>query len=80
MMAGFCQFFTIFFMEFINIGPVYIREWVGGTRGGVGGRDTGWGGWWQKLNQKRKKTQIVEFSVAIMCTCTHKGPLFHYKA
>ena len=26
-----------FLMEFINIGPVYIREWVGGARGGVGG-------------------------------------------
>ena len=24
-------------MEFINIGPVYIRGWVGGARG--------WGGW-----------------------------------
>ena len=34
-MAGFCQFFTIFLMEFINIGPVYIRGWAGG--GGVGG-------------------------------------------
>ena len=34
MMASFCQFFTIFFMEFINIGPVYIR---GGCGGGVGG-------------------------------------------
>ena len=22
------------------------------------------GGWWQKLNQRRKKTQIVEFRVA----------------
>ena len=29
------QFFTIFLTEFINIGPVYIRGWVGG--GGVGG-------------------------------------------
>ena len=36
-MAGFRQFFTIFFMEFINIEPVYIRGWVGGARGGVGG-------------------------------------------
>ena len=58
-MAGFHQFFTIFFMEFINIGPVYIRGWAGGARG--------WGGWWQKLNQRRKKTQIVEFRVAMMC-------------
>ena len=46
-------------MEFINIGPVYIRGWVGGVRGGVGGRGAGWDGWWQKLNQRRKKTQIV---------------------
>ena len=36
-MADFCQFFMIFFMEFINIGPVYIWGWVGGVRGGVGG-------------------------------------------
>ena len=59
-------------MEFINIEPVYIRGWAGGAQG--------WGGWWQKLNQRRKKTQIVEFKVAMMCTCTHKGPIFHYKA
>ena len=31
MMAGFRQFFMIFFMESINIGPVYIR---GGVSGG----------------------------------------------
>ena len=36
-MAGFCQFFTNFFMEFITIGPVYIMGWVGGARGGVTG-------------------------------------------
>ena len=36
-MAGFRQFFTIFLMEFINIGPVYIRGWAGGARGWVGG-------------------------------------------
>ena len=36
-MAGFHQFFMIFLMEFINIGPVYIRGWAGGARGGVGG-------------------------------------------
>ena len=47
-------------MEYINIGPVYIRGWVGGVRG--------WGGWWQKLKQRRKKTQIVEFRVAMTCT------------
>ena len=35
-MAGFCQFYD-FFMEFINIGPVYIRGWEGGAWDGVGG-------------------------------------------
>ena len=64
-MPGFRQFFTIFLMEFINIGPVYIRGWAGGARG--------WGGWWQKLNQRRNKTQRVEFRVAMTSTCTHKG-------
>ena len=68
----FSPVFTIFLMEFINIGPVYIRGWAGGARG--------WGGWWQKLNQRRNKTQRVEFRVAMTCTCTHKGPIFHYKA
>ena len=71
-MAGFRQFLTIFLMEFINIGPVYIRVWAGGARG--------WGEWWQKLNQRSKMTQIVEFRVAMTCTSTHKGPIFHYKA
>ena len=97
-MADFRQFLTIFLLEFINIGPVYIRGWAAGARG--------WGGWWQKLNlvsrgqtsflaqgakkevwpretklnQRRNKTQRVEFRVAMTCTCTHKGPIFHYKA
>ena len=39
-MAGFRQFFTIFFMEFINIGPVYIRDGLEGHGGGVGGGKT----------------------------------------
>ena len=64
-MAGFRQFFMIFLMEFINIGPVCIRRWAGGARG--------WGRWWKKLNQRRNKTQRVEFRVAMTCTCTHKG-------
>ena len=46
-MAGFWQFLTIFLMEFINIGPVYIR--------GVGGRGVGVGGWWQKLKIKEER-------------------------
>ena len=62
-MAGFHQFFTIFVMEFINIGPVYIRGWARGARDGVGG--------WKKLNQRRNKAQRVEFRVAMTCTCTH---------
>ena len=58
-MANFHHFFMIFSC---NIGPVYIRGgWVGGAQG--------WGGWWQK--QRIKKTQIVGFRVAMMCTCTH---------
>ena len=36
-MADFCQFLIIFFMEFINIGLVYIREWLGGVWAGMGG-------------------------------------------
>ena len=48
-------------MEFIKIGPVYIRGWVGGARGGVGGGKI--------LIKRRNKTQIVEFRVAMMCTC-----------
>ena len=67
-----CAVFYDFFMEFINIGPLFIRGWMGRARG--------WGGWWQKLNQRRNKTQIVEFRVAMTCTCTHKGPIVHYKA
>ena len=56
-MADFRQFLTIFLLEFINIGPVYIRGWAGGA--------WGWGGWWQKLNKRRNKTQRVEFRVAM---------------
>ena len=33
-MADFHQLLTIFFMEFINIGPAHIRGWVGGAQGG----------------------------------------------
>ena len=45
-MAGFRQFFTILLMEFINIGPVYIRGRAGGVRvwGGREGRGGGVGG------------------------------------
>ena len=46
-MAGFWQFFMIFFMEFINIGPVYIRGWAGGARG--------WGGLWKSLIKEERR-------------------------
>ena len=36
-MAGFSVAFYDFLMEFINIGSLYIRGWVGGARGGIGG-------------------------------------------
>ena len=36
-MTGFRQFFMIFLMEFINIGPVYIGGGWEGHGGGVGG-------------------------------------------
>ena len=56
-------------MEFINIGPVYIRKWVGGAQG--------WGGWWQRLKQRNKMTQIVEFRVAMIYT-VHAPTKGHY--
>ena len=40
---------------------------VGGARGGMGD------------GQKQGDT-IVKFRVAMMCTCTHKRAIFHYKA
>ena len=64
-------------MECINIGPVYIRGWVGGVRGRVGGVRGRVGG--GKGLNKSKMTQIVEFRVALMSTCIRKGPIFHYK-
>ena len=38
----------IFFMDFINIGSVYIRGWAGGVQGGVGGG--------KSLNKEKKGT------------------------
>ena len=55
-------------MEIITIGPVYIGD-------GQKEQLQGWVEHWQKLTQRSKKTQIVEFGVAMtMCACTHKGP------
>ena len=48
----YCLIFTsfwLFFVEFINIGPVYIRAWMV--------RVQGWGRWWKRLNQRSKMAQ-----------------------
>ena len=58
-------------MEFINIGPVYK---------GVGGRGTGVRWVVAKAKTKKQDYTIVEFRVAMTSTCTHKRPIFHYKA
>ena len=57
-------------MEFI-IGSVYIRGGWEGHRDGVGGG---------KAKTKKQDGTMVEFRVAMASTCTHKGPIFHYKA
>ena len=60
-------------MEFITIGPVYIRGWSGGA--------LRWGGWWKKLKQRSKKIQILEFRVRSYDVYMHpQRPIFHYKA
>ena len=66
-MADFHQFLKISLMKFIIIGPAYIR----------GGQE-GWGirCWWQRLKQRSKKTQMVEFRVAMKFTCIHKWAIF----
>ena len=43
-------------------------------------REAGVGWVVAKAKTKSKMTQIVEFRVAMMSTCTHKGSIFHYKA
>ena len=40
-------------------------------RGGVGGG--------KSLNKEERRHR-VEFRAAVTCTCTHKSPIFHYKA
>ena len=63
--------FWQFFMEFINIGPVYIR----------GGQEGHGGGWVvAKAITKKQDDTMIEFRVAMTSTCTHKGLIFHYKA
>ena len=69
-MADSHQLLAIIFIEFINIGPAYTRMLVGGV--------WEWGRWWQRLKQRSKMIQIVEFRVAIYDV--HIGPIFHYTA
>ena len=58
-----------FFIEIINIGPVYIR-------GGQEGCGVGWVV--AKAKTKKQDNIMVEFRVAT--TYTLKRPIFHYKA
>ena len=53
-------------MEFINIGPVYIRWWVGGVA--------------KAIKTKKQDDTLVEFRVAMMSTCTQKKLIFYYEA
>ena len=69
MMADFYQFLVIFhgLHQYILGQLIIIRRWVG--------RAWEWGGWWQRLKQRSKITQMVEFRVAVMSTCYPQG---HY--
>ena len=73
-MADFHQFLMIFSRNLLVLGG------SGSIYKGIGRRGVGWGRWWQRLKQRSKMTQIVEFRVAMTSTCTHKGPIFYYKA
>ena len=69
-------------MEFVNIGPVYIRV-VSGKGEGVGGRGVGVGWVVTKTETKKQDNSLVEFRVTMtshMLTYTHKRPIFHCKA
>ena len=33
-----------------------------------------------RAKTKKQDDTVVEFRVAMLSTCTHKGPIFHYKA
>ena len=70
-MAGFCQFFVIFSWNLLVLGQCILGGKREGHGGGVGGG---------KSLIKEERRQMVEFTVAMTCTCTHKGPVFHYKA
>ena len=67
----FGSFLQIFSRNSLILGQCILGGGQEGCGGGVGGG--------KSLN-KEDKTQIVEFRVAMTCTCTHKVPIFHYKA
>ena len=68
-MADFLLFFNDFFLEFINIGPVYIKQYAGGVQRWVV----------RKGKIKKQDDTLIEFRVAMMSTCTYKWLIFHYK-
>ena len=45
----------------------------------MGRRGAGVGWVVEKAKTKKQDDTLLEFRVAMMCTCTHKGPIFHYK-
>ena len=60
-------------MEFINNYRAKVYK-------GVGGRDTRVRWVVAKAKIKKQDDTVVQFRVSMMSTCTHKGPIFHYKA
>ena len=47
---------------------------------GVDGRGTGMEWVMAKGTSKKRNDTLVEFRVTMTSTCTHKGPIFYYKA
>ena len=66
----FSPVFMIFSWNSLILGQYILGDGRKGRGGGVGGG---------KSLIKEEMTQIVEFRVAMTCTCTYKGPIFHYK-
>ena len=58
---------------------MYIREWASVYKG-MGRRDAGVGCGVEKAKTKKQDDTVVKFRVVMTSTCTHKGPIFHYKA
>ena len=47
---------------------------------GVGGRVVGVGWMVAMAKTKKQDNTMVEFRMALMLMCTHKGPILYYKA